>query len=47
MNIKRTLAALFLVPFAMVGCGEEEPTVEDTLDDAAEKAGDAADALKE
>jgi hypothetical protein len=47
MNIKRTLAALLIVPFAMVGCGEEEPTVEDTLDDASEKADEAADALKE
>jgi len=56
MKITKLLAAMLIVPFALVGCGsDEEPTVGEeigeAIDEAADEGGkamdDAKDALKD
>jgi predicted small lipoprotein YifL len=55
MKITRLLIAMLIVPFALTGCGEKEPTLGDevgqSVDKAADEGGkamdDAKDALKD
>jgi len=47
MSMKRILAAVLFVPFALTGCAEKEETPGEKLDGALEDAGDKADEAAE